>query len=129
EKTTGGNKSPVFSVCCGNGKVVLPSMTPLPDLLMQLLTGSTPDFKNFCKNIRAYNAAFVFTSLGTHIDESIVGLLPSTSSTSPHFAQLYVYDTEHEIQNRLDVMPCLEPTIVKELTQMLNNVNPYVAVF
>ncbi|KAF0400032.1 transcriptional factor b3 [Gigaspora margarita] len=73
EKTGGSNKNPIFSACCNGGKVMLPSMTSPPDILMQLLTYSTSKAKEFHKNIQAYNAIFAFTSLGAHIDESIMG--------------------------------------------------------
>ncbi|CAG8831261.1 30504_t:CDS:2, partial [Gigaspora margarita] len=84
-----------------------------------------------------YNAVFAFSSLGTYIDKSITGqrgiynfhihgelyhsiggLLPSASSTCPCFAQLYIYDTNNETQNHLNIIPSLNPTTIEELTQM-----------
>jgi hypothetical protein len=79
-----------------------------------------------CKNImlliREYNSMFAFTSLGVHVDKSVnVGngpyvfkicgvvchqigsLLPPAENLVPKFAQLYIYDTEHEIDQRMNI--------------------------
>ena len=74
---------------------------------------------NLEKKIRAYNSIFAFTSMGAKIDNTvnlrpgpyvykisgqnyhrIGGLIPGQGKT-PKFSQLYVHDTENEIQNRL----------------------------
>jgi hypothetical protein len=47
----------------------------------------------------------------------------------PHFAQLYIHDTESECQNRHAVMPSLDPTTLDRLLTMMYNINPYVEVF
>ena len=94
-----------------------------------------------------YNSALSFTSIGAKIDQQITGtggvytfrihgemyhrigsLLPD-SETQPQFAQIYIYDTDHEIQNRSNIMPGLDPTILAELQQMLHDINPYVNIF
>ena len=59
----------------------------------------------------------------------IGSLLPDDAAAASHFAQLYIYDTEHEVQNRLHIMPSLDAAVLTSLQQMLNKVNPYVAVF
>jgi hypothetical protein len=65
---------------------------------------------------------FAFTSLGVHVDKSVnVGngpyvfkicgvvchkigsLLPPADNPVPKFAQLYIYDTEHEIDRRMNI--------------------------
>ncbi|CAB5217443.1 unnamed protein product [Rhizophagus irregularis] len=58
-----------------------------------------------------------------------IGSLLPNSETQPQFAQIYIYDTDHEIQNRLNIMPGLDPMILGELQQMLHNINPYVNQF
>ncbi|CAB5202659.1 unnamed protein product [Rhizophagus irregularis] len=140
-------KLPVFSTCCAKGKVILPFLQELPSPLNTLLTGTDPRSCTFRQNIRMYNSALSFTSIGAKIDQQITGtsgiytfrihgemyhrigsLLPN-SETQPQFAQIYIYDTDHEIQNRLNIMPGLDPMILGELQQMLHNINPYVNQF
>jgi len=61
---------------------------------------------------------------------SIGSLLPAYQTAAvSHFAQLYIYDTQHEIQNRLHIIPSLDATILASLQQMLDEVNPYVTTF
>ncbi|CAG8550379.1 20911_t:CDS:2 [Cetraspora pellucida] len=136
EKSSGNKTCPIFTTCCNKVSMVLPSMHLPPDVLIQLLTSLTSESQEFHKNIRAYNSAFAFSFLGIYnfhihgeLYHSIGGLLPSDSSEHPCFAQLYIYDTDHETQNRLNIMPSLNPIIIEELAQMLNLVNPYVLIF
>jgi hypothetical protein len=78
--------NPTFGRCCQRGKVSLPSMRTPPEPLYSLLCmqlDSNPDYirsanqrersRNFLNNIRKYNAAFAFLSLGVKIDERITG--------------------------------------------------------
>ena len=144
------NKSvrlPVFSTCCAKGKVILPPLQKLPSSLDILLTGTDPRSRTFRQKIRMYNSALSFTSLGAKIDQQVTGtsgvytfrihgemyhkigsLLPD-SETQPQFAQIYIYDTDHEIQNRSNIMPGLDLSILTELQQMLHDINPYVNIF
>ena len=46
-----------FSLCCGEGKVVLPPLDNLPKLLDHLLTSTDTRGKNFRNQIRAYNSS------------------------------------------------------------------------
>ncbi|RIA99745.1 hypothetical protein C1645_667870, partial [Glomus cerebriforme] len=94
-----------------------------------------------------YNSALSFTSIGAKIDNQITGtsriytfrihgkmhyrigtLLPDSEIQS-QFAQMYIYDTDNELQNRLNVLPDLDTSILLELQQMLHTINPYVIVF
>jgi len=144
------NKSarlPEFSICCAKGKVILPSLQELPPPLNILLTGTDSRSCAFRQNIRMYNSALSFTSIGAKIDQQVAGtsgiytfrihgemyhrigtLLPD-SETQPQFAQIYIYDTNHEIQNRSNIIPGLDPVILAELQQMLHDINPYVNKF
>jgi hypothetical protein len=89
-----------------------------PKLLLDLINGREPRSRNFKENIRAYNSMFAFTSMGGQINEKInngggppqfilggqnyhwIGSLLPEAGTSPKFAQLYVFDTDNEVQNR-----------------------------
>jgi hypothetical protein len=107
------------SMCCKKGKVTVPLMREPPPLIRALFNGLHHKSPNFLSNIRSYNNMFSFTSLGGKIesgDENGAGppnfvvagqnyhrlgsLLPSDGQP-PKFAQLYIYDTQNEISNRM----------------------------
>ncbi|RCV06252.1 hypothetical protein SETIT_1G148500v2 [Setaria italica] len=65
-----------------------------------------------------------------------IGSLMPAADESPKFAQLYIYDTEHEIRNRISSIvskdsddTSLDPDIVNGLILMLDNCNPLVREF
>jgi len=122
EAIRGGKDKTSFSMCCGNGKVVLPSYKLPPPSYVELFLGRDKKSKYFLNNSRRLNSMFSFTSMGGKIDKSInkgkgpnifrlsgqnyhlIGsLLPEEGST-PKFAQLYIYDTENEVSNRQGVV-------------------------
>jgi len=106
-----------FSLCCLKGKVHLPLLERPPDLLVNLLNGSDQRSKHYFENMRAYNNMFSFTSIGGKIDNSMndgvgpptfiltgqnyhrIGSLLPGSGLRPKFAQLYIYDTNNELEN------------------------------
>ncbi|XP_021765519.1 uncharacterized protein LOC110730050 [Chenopodium quinoa] len=64
----------------------------------------------------------------------IIGTLLPEPGSGPNFAQLYIYDTDNETSNRLHYMggteaSSLDPRILQGLQTMLDDINPYVAVF
>jgi len=147
ERVNRSVRSPLFATCCAKGKVILPFLQELPPPLDILLTGHDSRSRSFRQNIRMYNSALSFTSMGAKIDHQFTGtsgvytfrihgemyhrigtLLPDPE-TQPQFAQIYIYDTDHETQNRSNVMPDLDFTILAELQRMLHNINPYVNIF
>ncbi|RIA91507.1 hypothetical protein C1645_692614, partial [Glomus cerebriforme] len=58
----------------------------------------------------------------------IGSLLPDEGHTSV-FAQLYIYDTMHENENRHNIMRELDANILQYLTEMLDECNPYIQNF
>ncbi|XP_074337453.1 uncharacterized protein LOC141674642 [Apium graveolens] len=99
---------------------------------------------NFRWNMRPYNSMFVVASMGVQVDKLInksrgpyvfraggqiyhntSSLLPPTGK-KPLFSQLYIYDTDHEISNRIGTLqnperaPANDKDIVQGLTQMLD---------
>ncbi|CAH1420695.1 unnamed protein product [Lactuca virosa] len=111
-------KKTCYSICCYNGKVELPSLIHPPQLLIDLYSGLSEKSQNFIQNIRRYNMMFAFTSMAGKIDHTvnsgggpyvyrmhgqnyhIAGSLLPEEGESPRFCQLYIYDTDHEVQNR-----------------------------
>jgi len=108
-----------FSICCQKGKVQLPFLQRPSELLNNLLNGEDPRSKHFLDNIRTYNNMFSFTSIGGKIDSSMnngsappqfiisgqnyhrIGSLLPEAGSNPNFAQLYIYDIENELSNRM----------------------------
>ncbi len=63
-----------FTLCCAQGKVMLPPLAPPPVPLRRLLTGNEADAKDFRQRIRSYNNALAFTSMGANLDTSVAQL-------------------------------------------------------
>jgi hypothetical protein len=140
-------KNPSFGICCKNGKVSLPAQEEPPAYLERLLNGDDKVSKKFRENIRSYNSMFAFTSTGGIVDKSInnghapyvfrmhgqnyhhIGTLLPEEGTKPRWAQLYIYDTEHEVSNRISSAKCsgeqssVAPKIVEGLKNMLDDNN------
>ncbi|GAU22698.1 hypothetical protein TSUD_138210 [Trifolium subterraneum] len=138
-----------FSICCQKGKVELPLLKKPPDLLVALINGHDRRSKNFKDNYRAYNSMFAFTSMGGHVIEDInngggppqfilsgqnyhrIGSLLPEAGTTPKFAQLYIFDTENEVENRTACFKsnkkkkdAIDKSLVKDLKEMIDYCNP-----
>ncbi|KAL4563839.1 hypothetical protein LXL04_027887 [Taraxacum kok-saghyz] len=132
------------SFCCMNGKTKLVHSS-IPDELHNLFTTDTNLGKMFRETIRAYNTNFSFASMGVSLDQFLANnrdgvytfrvcggiyhridqLVPRDGR--PRYLQLYFYDSENEMLNRLE-WPNLDREIVQILTRVLAS-NPYVATF
>ncbi|CAG8750772.1 9279_t:CDS:1 [Cetraspora pellucida] len=82
-KSNSSIKSPVFMTCCANSKVLLPPLQELPPFLNVLLTRTNTQSHLFHQNIRLYNSALAFTSIGAKIDHSV------TSTRSIYTFRIY----------------------------------------
>ncbi|KAH1086548.1 hypothetical protein GYH30_018184, partial [Glycine max] len=140
-----------FSLCCGNGKVELPLLQNPPKYLYQLLYDhGTSDSKNYQQNIRTYNMMFAFTSAGIKFDKSInhsrgpptiriqgqpchrIGSMLPMPGKEPKFAQLYIFDTENEVHNRINAISPhnqIQEHIVSQLSEMLDEYNVHAKTF
>lgn len=145
---------PRFFLCCQEGKVALQLLQTPPHFLGSLLQyrGSAESAK-FCQNIRLYNSLFAFTSIGAKIDNEInqrrgpyvfkisgqnyhrMGSLLPIDGQRPKFAQLYIYDTENEIDNRMkaintiDELQNIDRNVVHSLIEMFDSSNEIVKAF
>ncbi|KAJ6946875.1 hypothetical protein NC651_001539 [Populus alba x Populus x berolinensis] len=146
--------NPCFTLCCNNGKVVLPAPQETPNYLDNLLNphnGSSS--KKFRREIHAYNSMFAFTSMGAVVDHSVnsrsgsyvfkvngychhlMGSLLPMYNRGPKFAQLYIFDTDNEVSNRLqpfcneNFQSSLDSQIVVGLINMLDSSNQLVRLF
>ena len=145
----------VYHSCCHGGTISLPKHRPFPPPLCDLIKfNGGLESKNFMKLIRQYNSMFAFTSLGVDIDRSIntgrgpyifringvvhhrIGSLIPEEGSKPQYAQLYIYDTANELQNRLRIHSSehggdstLNARIVESLISMFDQCNPLVKQF
>ncbi|XP_074336915.1 uncharacterized protein LOC141674090 [Apium graveolens] len=144
------NKSLTFSLCSKNGQVILDKEKQPPEPLATLLTGGV-HFKHFKQNIWIYNCMFSMSSTGGKIDPSInrggapycfkiegvnyhnIGSLVPTNGNTPKFYQLYIYDTEDEINNKMNAVndgrDAVNEEIVQSLLHMLDQHNRLVKGF
>ncbi|KAL5176915.1 ATP-dependent DNA helicase pif1 [Glycine soja] len=138
---------PRFSLCCSDGKIQLPLLHEPPHPLNHLLfNNQDPKAKNFQQYIRIYNLMFAFTSPDIKFDKSyntrkgpptflihgqthnLIGSLLPMPNNPPKFAQLYIYDTDNEIINKLSQNPMhdmLDEQIIIAIKDMLDHHNHY----
>jgi hypothetical protein len=114
--------NPRFSLCCSQGNIELVPENPLPEPLHSLYHSHDKRSKFFLDNIRSFNSMFAFTSMGGKISTSMnkgnsppvfvmngenyhhIGSLLPLPGERPKFAQLYIYDTNNEISNRMSAV-------------------------
>jgi hypothetical protein len=137
-----------FGMCCDHGMVQLDPLPEPPDELRQLLDGSDPDSKEFRDNIRQYNAALAFTSLGVEVDESVnrrgpgpyifrihgelchrVGSLLPSAGHRPSYAQLYIHDPQEALAHRMARNPNLLRQTMEKLQRVLARVHRYADIY
>ncbi|KAL8488394.1 hypothetical protein ACS0TY_024608 [Phlomoides rotata] len=93
--------------------------------------------KHLMKNIRAYNMMFSFMSMGGKIDRSInkdgapfifklngtnyhqIGSMLPQQEEHPRFSQLYIYDIENEVPNRINALSGKDKDGSKKLDQQI----------
>ncbi|GJT56209.1 ATP-dependent DNA helicase PIF1-like protein [Tanacetum coccineum] len=101
--------NPTFSLCCQEGKVLLPRFNETPPPLKKLLDYNDATTSRFKDQIRVYNSS----------------ILPA-EGVQPRYAQLYFFDTENEIRNRMsafvdnDTRETVDEIIVASLIQINN---------
>lgn len=111
---------PKYNMCCSNGNVQIPFLPQPPPLLQHLMFDhSATESKKFQDNIRLYNSMFAFSSPGFKVDKGIkagkgpptiriqgqachrIGSMIPLPGKRPKFVQLYLYDTNNELKNRI----------------------------
>ncbi|XP_074373685.1 uncharacterized protein LOC141714035 [Apium graveolens] len=143
--------TPVFSICCKKGQIRLPENPNTPSFLWQLYNDPKKG-KHFKKCSKIYNAMFAFTSTGGKVDHSVnngrgpyvyrlngqnhhvFGSLISNEGKTPKFCQLYIYDTDNEISNRMQWIDLndgdkIDQEIVRGLLKMFDENNELVKRF
>nr|GEV08926.1 helitron helicase-like domain-containing protein [Tanacetum cinerariifolium] len=144
-KDTPTGARPRYNRCCRTRRVALRTYQIYPEYIKMLLND-----RHFLENIRAYNQMLSMTSLGVNIDETInngrgpyvfkisgqlyhwIGSLCPADGDPPHFLQLYIYDTDNEVDNRLTHFGgsnVLRMDIVEGLIDLLDTHNALVQLF
>ncbi|GAU27991.1 hypothetical protein TSUD_373870 [Trifolium subterraneum] len=136
------------------GDIELEPYKRLPGPLYDLYHGRDKRSRFFIENIRSFNSMFAFTSMGGNIETSqndgnappmfvlngenyhLIGSLLPSPGKPPKFAQLYIYDTENEISNRMaavgmkDDVSAFRSSIVRDIREALDGCdNPYVRTY
>ncbi|KAL0316569.1 UNVERIFIED_CONTAM: hypothetical protein Sradi_5535100 [Sesamum radiatum] len=134
-------------LCCKGGKVDIPEI-PVPTQLLNLFTDDSAEGRIFRQNVRAYNHVFSFTSMGVALDENLpafnqgiytfrahgliyhmIGTLLPPPDMRPRYLQIFIYDTDNELEHRLQESGGLDPELIKKIRQILDAHNPFVKIF
>lgn len=154
ERTGGTAAEPLYSICCQQGKTVLPYYPAPPEPLNSLLTSDDLDARKFRNSIRTYNSCFQFASTRAKIDDvpavasgvhqlrlhggmyhSMGPLLPVHPSQEDDygFAQIYILDSDDaQIRQRtgwLHQRSTVDVSVLRALQHMMHEHNPYVQLF
>ena len=149
ERASGSSKiHPVFQLCCCKGESILSPLQPTPPEIADLLKGSNNTSREFRSNIRMYNSSLSFTSFGVNLDLNLansrtgsytfriqgspyhlIGSAIPSDNSSPKFAQIYIFDTEHELENRHAIAQNVDRSTLLTIQNMMHRVNPFVAIF
>ena len=140
-------RNPKFGTCCHSGNVSLPLLQNPPNTLHELFLGNTIDGQQFLDNIRQYNAAFAFTSLGVKQDHAInhgagpyvfrihgglyhrAGALLPVPGEQPSYAQLYVHDPRAAADQRSHRNENLRPAIIQMIQTVLSEHHFYAGIY
>lgn len=139
--------TPKFGMCCLHGKVALPQLEDPPEPLRSLYLMDSAQGKEFRQNIRSYNAAFAFTSVGMHQDHLINNgsapyvvrihgelhhlsgsLLPALGH-QPSYAQLYIHDPRTAFAQRQSRNPDLRPDTLESIQGLLTVSHRYAPIY
>ena len=137
------SKKAKFTLCCSDGAVRIPPVKEPPQILKQLLTGNTNRDKDFRQSVRAYNSSLAFASMcltgmeftfktkgpycyriNGQVYHAISQIEPEFGR-KPGFSQIYIYDDQIQLENRLNVFNSLDASMLKDLQDMMTEINPY----
>ncbi|GBN09787.1 hypothetical protein AVEN_160263-1 [Araneus ventricosus] len=112
------NSSKKYTKCYLDGKVRLPNLTEAPDLFKELLCSNSQEAKSYRQQIREYNVALAFASMGSqikalpgtgpycfHIHGQIyhmVSPLYSNEGNKPGYCQFYIFDSSEASNRRME---------------------------
>src|SRR6266850_5579174 len=141
--------NPKFGMCCYQGKVKPPYLSPIPQELYKLLTLTDTKGSGFRNHICNYNQALAFTSVGRYVDNTLnngggpysfrlhrelihkAGSLLPPPGDSPKWAQLYIYDSAQALDHHMahPRNSSLNRDIMQTLQDMLSGHHPSVELY
>ena len=147
-------RNPTWESCCKQGSVQLQLLPDPPEYLKDLLASTDAQGRHFKDNLRQYNAAFAFTSLGfdivsaeernansnnrrgglnvLQIHDALChrqGPLLSVEGNASLYAQLYIYDPSYAAQRRSERNENLENGNIESLSIVLAQCNPFARIY
>ncbi|XP_046655037.1 uncharacterized protein LOC124348808 [Daphnia pulicaria] len=114
-------KDKKFQQCCAKGNVIIPPAKPCPEPLASLLQNRHPKSKHFMKQIRNYNSAHAFASMGANFCQ--VAARPVYASMVRFTTKLLLSATD--FRANIEMMSGCCRTLMEELDAMLREKNPY----
>ena len=135
---------PMFSTCCGKGKLSIPFLPDRPALLRSLLIDYTQRSRRFRKNNRVYNSMLCMASVvakwvnrGPGLSNfnptmtmqgemyHYMGPMMPSDARAPSYASDYIHDTDYATQTRTRLRGSrrLEEALMTQLTHMLHECN------
>ena len=136
--------------CCMGGNVTVPALPPLPNQLAALYTLNNAHSTNFRNHIRLYNNMFAFASMNYDLRlppgnrspvfricgqiAHRVGPLHPPPDRNPSYGQVYIYDGNEAVRQRLANLPMrqdarLNDQVVDTIQGVMENYNPFAAAF
>ena len=136
--------------CCMGGNVTVPALPPLPNQLAALYTLNNAHSTNFRNHIRLYNNMFAFASMNYDLRlppgnrspvfgicgqiAHRVGPLHPPPDRNPSYGQVYIYDGNEAVRQRLANLPIrqdarLNDQVVDTIQGVMENYNPFAAAF
>ncbi len=133
--------------CCQKGKIKIEDLSPYPEEMKDLLTNNHDDSEHFHENIRQYNSAFSFVSMGAKIAPPpgygpycfrIHGQVYHRSGTlhprpgeQPQYAQVYIMEAKKAVEcrmNRKENVKCRND-IMELLDGVMKKYSPFVKAY
>jgi len=138
EKPTDGK----FSKCCHKGTIKLPDLPDIEYNIFNLLTENTVEALHFRNNIRVYNNAVAFASLGASLQippgrgaycfrvqgqiHHYVSPVCPPENQNPCFSQLYFIESSQANQIRIQNADiCILENVLNKLDSIIRRNNPY----
>ena len=136
-----------YKQCCRYESIELPKPLAYPDKMRVLLEGADIEARNFPENIRNYNSAMTFASMGVQIATLTgsgpycfrihgqiyhrIGALHPEAGQQAQYGQLYILDSALALQERLGNVGnvrCNE-TIMKTLGDIIRRISSFAVPF
>ena len=133
----------MYKSCCHFGKLAYTPRDSYPEYLRSLFTDTaSSDHKNFKANIRSYNSALSFASMGANVEQFTRGVyffkvhgqvyhntynINPLENTNRRYSQLYVIDTNDatDLRSRNPANEKCDRAILHNLGNTIREVNPY----